>query len=373
MRLRGAVPVFVLVSCVAGPAVAQTEEVISSARAAAAEGRRAEALSMLESHLSVTPLDVDARLVYGIVLSWESRYDDARRELQKVLGEAPEYLDARVALMNVEWWSGRIEHARAAARSILATEPGNTQARAVWERVEAAARPWEIGLAYGVDSFSDDRLTWHEAALSVIRRTPVGPVIARATRAERFGSEGHFFEAEFYPRLRTGTYAYVAVGASNRSSFYPSFRISGDLYHALGRGVELSLGYRRLDFEAATDIYVATVSRYFGNWMITGKVFHVPGVRATDSISYHGGVRRYVRGDGTSFIGVTYSHGFAREEIRNLADLTTVDSDTIRADGIQMIGRRLRLSFGVGTSRQERQEDRPLWQTTVSSGLTVLF
>jgi len=57
---------------------------------------------LLEAHLAQAPEDVDARLLYGLVLSWEKRYDAARPVLQQVLTRAPEYTDARVALMNVE-------------------------------------------------------------------------------------------------------------------------------------------------------------------------------------------------------------------------------------------------------------------------------
>ena len=83
------------------PAAGQ-DDVLTKARAAATSGRRAEALRMLETRLDEAPRDVDARLLYGLVLSWEGRYDEARPVLQQVLTQAPAYTDARVALMNVD-------------------------------------------------------------------------------------------------------------------------------------------------------------------------------------------------------------------------------------------------------------------------------
>lgn len=328
---------------------------------------------MLEVHLATAPLDVDARLVYGLVLSWEGRYDEARRELRQVLQRAPDYLDARIALMNVEWWSGQTSAAREAADSILATNPGNPQARLLRERLEAATRPWGAGVAYAVDSFSDDRAAWHEAALSLSRLTPVGPLTARISQADRFERRDRQFEVEFYPRIRTGTYAFVALGVSRGSVLYPSFRVSTDLYHSIGRGIELSAGFRRLDFEASTDIVTASATKYLGNWMMTGKVFHVFAEGPADSTSYHGAVRRFLRGDGTSYIGVTYGHGFAREEIRNTADLTTIGSDTVHVESVHVFRRRLRLVVAAGTSRQDPEARPALWQTTVTTGITVLF
>ena len=110
------------------------EDVLSKARDAARSGHRTEALSMLEAHLVRSPSDVDARLLYGLVLSWEGRYDEARPALQEVLAQAPTYTDARLALMNVEYWSGHAAEAKEQADRILDAEPGNVTASAISDR-----------------------------------------------------------------------------------------------------------------------------------------------------------------------------------------------------------------------------------------------
>jgi YaiO family outer membrane protein len=357
----------------AAPVAGQVADVVASARESVTAGRRTEALATLESHLADTPRDVDARLLYGLILSWEGRYEDARRELRQVLVQTPAYTDARVALLNVAWWSGQTSEARDAADTILGQDPGNRHARDVRDQLDAASRPWLAGVSYANDSFSDGRDVWHEVAASLTRLTPRGSVILRASEARRFGLDDRLGEVEFYPRIRPGTYAFLGVGAAPDSTLYPSYRVAFDLYQAVGAGFEVSGGFRRLGFDAATNIYVGTVSKYIGNWMLTGKVFHVPSEGQLDSTSYHGGFRRYVRGDGVSYVGLTYSHGFSREEIRNLADLTTLDSDTVRTEFDQQIARRFRVFATAGTSRQERQSGRGLWQTSISGGFTVPF
>src|SRR5687767_10015195 len=125
----------IVVALMVLPAMARAQgDVIALARTAAMEGRRVAALTMLEQHLAQSPADVDARLVYGLVLSWEGRYDDARRELQRVLAEAPGYADARSALANVDLWS---------------------------RRRGASGRGWTANVSYAHDRFSDDRGSWH--------------------------------------------------------------------------------------------------------------------------------------------------------------------------------------------------------------------
>jgi YaiO family outer membrane protein len=178
---------------------------------------------------------------------------------------------------------------------------------------------------------------------------------------------------EFYPRFRPGTYTFVNVGASPDATLYPEYRVAFDLYQFIGRGFEMSGGARYMDFGTVTSIYVGTVSKYVGNWMLTGKVYRVPADNDLDSTSWHGGFRRYFGGDGTSYVGVTYSHGLSREEVRNLSDLAALDADTIRGEFDCLFGSRVRLSGGAGTSRQDRVDRAPLWQTTISGGLSVEF
>lgn len=371
-RVRALVVVLACVVLLSATAAAQTD-VIAQARAAASDGRRAEGIAMLERHLAANPRDVDARLVYGLILSWDGKYDEARTALNAVLTQAPDYLDARVALMNVEWWSGRLDEARILNKAVLARDPGNTQARLVQQRLDARTRPWSAGVTYTNDTFNDQRDPWHEVALSLSRETPVGSIILRGSEAHRFGLEDHMVEVEFYPTFRAGTYAFVGVGFASDPLLYPDSRFSFDLYQSIGRGFEVSGGYRRLNFAEKTDIYLVTLTKYAGNWMLTGKTFLVPDNRLGDSWSYHGIARRYFGGAGTSFVGLGYSHGFSREEPRNAGDLIRVDADTFRGGAEIDLGDNFRVSFNASTSRQERAVLEPLWQTTLGAGIIVRF
>ena len=84
-RTIAALLLFCLPIASAPRAAAQSADVVVTARDAATAGRRPEALALLQSHLAEAPRDVDARLLYGAVLLWEGRYDEARRQLQQVV------------------------------------------------------------------------------------------------------------------------------------------------------------------------------------------------------------------------------------------------------------------------------------------------
>lgn len=389
------------------PVRAQAGDVRAQARSAAIAGRRDEAATLLESHLSETPRDVDARLLLGVVYSWDGKYDEARRELRQVLDQSPTYNDARVALANVAWWTaqydelrelaatgrsqrpydvewpmqearaldglGRHRDAREVVLSVLARQPGHVQARALRTRLDSELRPWSLTVGYTGDRFSDDRNPWAEYSVGLNRQTPVGSVIGRVSRAERFGLSDAIYEVEVYPTFRPGTYGFAAFGMAKDDTLYPNYRMAADVYQSLGRGYEASVGIRRLGFSSATDIYVGTLTKYVGNWMLTGKAFAVPDREGPeDSISYHGVVRRYVRGDGQSFVGVGYSRGFSREEIGDRAELLQLDADTFRANTELLLGRYI-VAVNGATSRQERAGRSTLWQHSFGATVTVQF
>ena len=307
------------------------------------------------------------------ILSWESRYDEARQQLEQVLAQSPNYLDAKLALMNVELWSGHPKAARELVNAVLSRDAGNTQARLAQQRLDAKTRPWSAGVSYGRDTFSDAREPWNETSVTIGRETPAGSILARASQADRFGLRDRQYELEFYPSFRPGTYAFVEAGVGDRDSLYPTNRVSADLYQSFGHGIEASAGFRRLKFSSVTNIYVGTLTKYTGNWMLTGKAFYVPDKTLGTSQSYHAQLRRYFGAEGTSFAGLGYSRGFSREEPRGSGDLVRLNADTFRAQLQVDITPSVRFSAGASVSRQARSALARLRQNTFTAGLTFRF
>ena len=176
------------------------------------------------------------------------------------------------------------------------------------------------------------------------------------------------FELEMYPSFRPGTYAYVSAAAGPDRVLYPRYRYAADLYQSIGSGFEASAGMRRLGFDARTNIYLAALSKYVGNWLLNGKIFYVPDRTGKSSTSYHGSFRRYFGADGTNYVGLRYARGLARDEVRNLNDFEVLTSDTVAAEFNAIIRRRLVLQISGGTSRQNRINQLALRQHSVSVG-----
>src|SRR5262249_497031 len=150
-------------------------------------------------------------VLYGIVLSWQGRYDEARTQLNMVLATRPTHGDALPALINVEFWSGHPENAETLARNALASQPdqmnllllqakalvrmnrnadalrvlnhaltldpANQDARKMRREITVTTLKREVYVNHSYDWFSDGRNGQLETTFSFSNPTPIGSVI----------------------------------------------------------------------------------------------------------------------------------------------------------------------------------------------------
>jgi YaiO family outer membrane protein len=317
MRGRLAVGMFLLCS------VGRAEDVLSKARELATSKHRAEALQMLETQLAGHPSDVDARLLYGLVLSWEGRYDEARRELRRVLADHPGYTDAAVALVRVDVWSGRRAEAVALFQQLRKSVPQDSDVIALREMLASESQPWKATFDYSSETFSGGS-QWREYQLSLRRITPAGSIIGRWSRADRFGMHSNQGELEMYPHFRSGTYAYLGAGFSLDQALYPRYRAGAELFQSVGHGFEASGGFRRIVFSSPTMIYTGSVTKYRGSWMWTARMYVTPD-SAGASRSIQLTARRYF-GKRDDYWSLRFSRGAAPVERNSTLDVTVLNS-----------------------------------------------
>jgi YaiO family outer membrane protein len=403
--LRYACVLVAMVSTAVAYLDAGQSDATSRARGMATSGQRTEAITLLQQSVADAPADSDARVLLGTVLSWEGRYDEARRELDTVLAASPTHGDALAAAINVELWSNHASRAEelatrglrnrpndaamllARARALtalsrhaeargsldraLVIDPRNVDALQMRRGMQSALRVWQVRARTSRDAFSDRRAAWHESELAVSRATPIGSVSLKTARAARFGRADSQVEIDMYPRLRPGTYAYVSGAWSPQARLYPHYRYAADLYQSLGAGFEGSAGMRRLGFGSGITMYAASLSKYYGQWLISGRVLLAPSAAGT-SRSTQASVRRYVGGAG-SYVGARFSRGASREEVRNVSDLEVLDSDVAAGDAVVIMGDRLELNVAGSYGREDRIDRVDLRQYSLSTGFGFRF
>ena len=408
--------VFLLCSLLGIPAAAQVPVPgpIDQARTLARDGRRAEALNLLNPYLAASPQDSDARTLRATILSWEGRYDEARTDLAQVLAVSPNHPDALPVLARVELWSGhadvaeavstrglgvypasgdlmeiralaleqlgRSAEARVQIERLLEASPDNDTARRIRRRLIDKQPGWVLGLQYRHDRFDDDRKPWHETQASLSRYGRAGSLGVRLYDAHRFGLGDQLIEVEAYPRLSARTYAFVAFAWSPDAVLYPERRYVADLYQAVGASWELSAGVRLLDLRASdelVDVYTAGIQRYAGTWLYGARAWFTPD-QTSDSLTMDGLLRRYRR-DGVSYAGVRVSRGRYRDDERVTAGL----ADVLSASGALELAQRTGKVEWTATGGLRRQDlaagTGPLgppghvWQWTAGGGLRVRF
>jgi YaiO family outer membrane protein len=371
------------------PLALAEQDVVVQARTLAYSGKqnRGQALALLKQHLAQQSDDTEAQVLYGIVLSWEGRYDESREQLAHVLEKRPNHGDALSALINVELWSDHPDRAQQLAtlglaqrpddirlllfqaralrnmnRSrealrvldrVLILEPGNAEAKRM-RRTLATSGNWETSLSHNYAWFSDGRDPQHETAFSLRGTTPVGSLTGTISRADRFSLVSYQTELDFYPHFRSGTYGYLNIGYSADGNLYPTYRLGGDIFQSLGKGFEVSGGYRHLSFSSGINIYTFALAKYHGSWLFTTRAFLTPGQPGTSRTGVFS-ARRFFGAEGRhDYIEVRYSRGVSPALARTLGDIQSLDSSRFSAEFDKFLGGRWFANVGGGIGREQR-------------------
>jgi YaiO family outer membrane protein len=383
-----------LLLCTPGPILADTDDVLIEARSLATNKKRPEAVALLTKHLTEHPRDVDARLLLGSILSWEGRYTEARSELGRVLEGSPDYADAILALINVEFWDDHPEKAEAVAHEalrrhpenidflladvkalkrlnrkaearrlvedLLETQPKNRVVKALREELQEDIEDWTVSLNHSNTWYSDHRSTFEEDRISVKHLTNFGSVFGRFYQANQYSLRSNLFEVEAYPRIRPGTYSYVAAAFSPDAQLYAHYRVAGDIFQSLPKGFEASAGYRMFHFSSNVNMLTGSIGKYYGNWLYTVRTYITPDNVGT-SRSFQLSARRYF-GDGERYMTFRYGTGASPFEVRSLNEIGILHSNSFAFDYNRRFRRHWALNFLTGISQEDRIERNGLRQ-----------
>ena len=399
----------------ANPGTLSDAQVLSRARAMATGGQRAVAIDFLRKRLEVQPSDTDARLLLGVVLSWDGQYQDARREIEAVLASHPKYTDALLALVNVALWSdhpeladdatrqflalqpddvqallarartlrkmSRYKEARASLEAVRTLEPGNREAADLRRALREYEPAWEVNYTHSSIWYNDHSAPWSEEAVTLKRGEQAGSALVRISQGSRWGLHSTLGEIDWYPHLRPGTYLYLNAGYSPQGVLYPKYRTGAELFQNLGHGFEASAGYRWLVFSSSDlRVYTASVGRYHRDWYVSARTFVTPGTSLVTANSgllapgsggvtatYHSSptyqflVRRYFS-DGLSQLNIRYGRGAAPFEIRDVNQIGVLNSSSFGVEWNWRLNRRIALDAGGGAANQDRLSGSGLWQ-----------
>ena len=362
------------------PASGQTEDTLTEARALYKDKKPQQAITLLNDHLNDRPDDLDARVLLGLICSWEKRWDDGRRALAFVLKAKPDYKDAVLGLINLERWSGHALRAEEVAQSALATKPEDADYKAAIASIQteiasarvlsSPSRPpqresgdptWETGIEQNDIFFSDKRSSWHETSVNLSRDFTAGWVTATFSHTTWYGQGSNLIDLQSYPSIRPGTYGFIDVAFSPDATLYARRRLGGEIYQSLPRGFEASAGFRYMRFDNNIVLYTASVGKWFGNYWILGRTYVDREPYTGPSKSYQVSFRRYFT-DADHFIGLRLGEGASPFEIQNANDLGIQRSSSAAFEALWKFRNQMRLRTTLSVARQTRLYIGPLWQ-----------
>ncbi len=363
------------------PSYAQTENILGQARELSSSDHPQQAIALLNEHLKEAPDDSDARVLLGLICSWNKHYEEGRRAFTVVLKSDPDYKDAVLGLIHLELWSGNPRRAAELAQNALKLRPLDPDYKVELEKAQtdlAAPRvilpssqgnaspapdgpKWEAGVAESNIFYSDKRSSWHETAVDISRNFTAGWVTATFSHANWFGEGSNLIDLQSYPSIRHGTYGFLDVAFSPDATLYPHRRLGGEIFQSLPRGFEASAGFRYMRFGGNTLLYTGSVGKWFGNYWILGRAFVDPDPVAGTSTSVQLSFRKYYD-DADHFIGLRLGEGASPFEVQSTNDLGVQRSASAAIESLWKFKNKYRMRATVSVARQTRLYIGPLWQ-----------
>ncbi|MEL1240419.1 YaiO family outer membrane beta-barrel protein [Flavobacterium flavipallidum] len=315
-----------------------------TARKLAFNQQRKQAQDTLVHILTKYPNYHDIRTFLATTYSWDGDYKKARKEFASVIEKAPDNKENWLAAIKNESWadapydaiqmansalkifpndpditllkatalkntSNPVE-AKTTVEDIIAKHPDNQNAKEFLETLNGTLRTNSIGVRAAVDLYSKTFDPMQYYSLSYGKLTKYGSIIGRVNFNRRFGENGAQLEVDMYPKITKGLYAYLNVGYAN-SFIFPDFRLGAELYKSLPHGLELSAGFRSLQYSTTTNIYTGSLGWYTGNSYWSLRPYFTPGDGGTSTsaaLTY----RKY-RSNADNYLSLMFSMGVSPE------------------------------------------------------------
>lgn len=365
--------------------------------------RYAEAESICQKMLDASD-NSDVRFYFGLILSWDGKYDQAREQFAKLESTRGSNLEFIYAQYNVEYWAdayaaalnilnrgltshphdeglmlrkakmlsylGDRQKAREQIDKVLIVNPNSTEAYDLLATVNAYKRKNTITLDFSNDQFSGTTLPWYSSYLQYTRRTKIGSIIGRFNYTNRFSSNAYQVELDGYLSFWKGGYFYVNGGYS-WTSLFPSFRNGLEYFVSLPNAFEASLGYRYMHFTSSDVLlYTGTVGKYFGNyWMSVRPQFRFQSSKISYSVRLT--TRRYFSNADT-YLGVEAGYGNSPDFLHQNIDysyLARLKSWSFAASYNQRLAQLWVLSLKFSYSKEEIVKDS--FRSQYTSDITI--
>ncbi len=339
-------------------------------------GKGQQAVNRALNYLRQNPNDGDVRLVLGQYYFKQKQYDLAHQQLLLALNKTPKYTDVRIELVNVDIAANRIGEAkrllaegrrlepdnlelyslegsiafeqarfpRAAdvARSVLARDPKNESAILLKENLDSITPRYMVGrnsLGINQQTFyaSDQHQVWDYTTLYYGRDTDYGIIYGKVNYNSRFMRGASQAELDAWPVLNKYVYFNINAGYANEPVLFPRVMAGGEAYVTIPKFAEVSLGgkYHKITNTKAYSYYTGSITKEFGNNLITFRPYFYQSTPGSRSILYTGIYRYFFKGDRDHYINFNVLAGRSPDlfDLSNANFITT----SLKGGGIDYV------------------------------------
>lgn len=275
-----------------------------------------EARKLCHQILKINDEYLDARILLARTFSWDNKFDSARFHLRLTLSQDPYNVDAYLAWADAEMWDQKCSSAiqicnigltkvpnnydllikkikaclcledamcsRSTIDSLLKVYPMNLEVQDLLNRTNRGNFKNRIIAEHTFEFFREPYVRrWHVTSLQYQRDAKWGTAIAKVNAGQLIPASGELYnpgaiqyEADLYPNLGKGYYAYMNYGYSD-GELFPEHRGGLELFKSFPRGTEVSLGARYLYFIDGSDVWVYTgsLSKYHQSWWFSFRPY----------------------------------------------------------------------------------------------------
>lgn len=296
--------------------------------------------------LDLDPENREAMIGRAEIASWQKEYRSARETYQRILALHPDDPDVHYRIGRVYLWEGDYSHAREYIKKAIQLEPENSEfIRALKNAHPEFTNNYELRFQYRNEGFSDERGNYldHQLVFSMNISPDIGFLHLKYNRTRRYGMQDSQFGIELYPHLWRKAYGYVDLNFSPDAIHYPRSSYLFEVYQSFLHAAEVSLGYRRMNFEnEAVSVYLGSVGYYAGNYYPVFRWYYTPENKGTN-FSWIVNVRRYFTKD--SYLALGYGQGSRPFDIITIEDVRIAKSWIFLAEWDWYFWERIRLKI----------------------------
>lgn len=360
---------------------------------------------------------LDARILLARTFSWDHKYDSARYHLKTVLQQDASAVDAYLAYADIEIWSQNyskavslcdsglmiipdsydlfikkikasllledVAGARSTINNMLRVYPMNLEIQNLLKQSRQGNFKNRFILEHTYEFFRRPYIRrWHVTSLQYHNEAKWGTFIAKANAGQLIPAGGELFnpgamqyEADIYPLLGKGFYAYLNYGHSD-GTLFPKDRGGLELFKTFRNGFEISAGARYLYFNMDEEAFVftGTLTKYLRSLWFSFRPYYAFVNENYRDQSYFIFFRKY--SSPYSYFGGMAGYGISPDLIpasSGIYENHSLDSYQFRIDVQQRLGKHFLFRSLTGYAFDQYTQDEFRHRFNVQLYLAVVF